>query len=144
MTNHGFMVMTWKAKLNSPNGSCRTSQVRKKRASSVKCEGFAYSLHHEFLPQDRTVNKEYYLQVMRKLREVIRHKRTYMWKNKHWLLHHDKAPAHTSLLRREFLAKNNTLVMAQPSYSPDLVPCDFFVFPKLKWPMKGRRFATIE
>ena len=44
----------------------------------------------------------------------------------------------------EFLAKNNTLVMPQPPYSPDLAPCDFFLFPKLKRPMKGRRYATIE
>ncbi|KAG5331324.1 SETMR methyltransferase, partial [Acromyrmex charruanus] len=45
---------------------------------------------------------------------------------------------------REFLAKNNTLMMPQPPYSPDLIPCDFFLFPKLKRPMKGRRYATIE
>ncbi|UYV78510.1 hypothetical protein LAZ67_16001822 [Cordylochernes scorpioides] len=32
-------------------------------------------VHHEFLPQGRTVNKEYYLQVMRNLREAIRQKR---------------------------------------------------------------------
>ena len=34
--------------------------------------------------------------------------------------------------------------MPQPPYSPDLVPCDVFHFPKLKRPMKGRIFATIE
>ncbi|KAG5335551.1 SETMR methyltransferase, partial [Acromyrmex charruanus] len=45
---------------------------------------------------------------------------------------------------REFLAKNNTLMMPQPPYSPNLAPCDFFLFPKLKRPMKGRRYATIE
>ncbi|KAG5317509.1 MOS1T transposase, partial [Acromyrmex heyeri] len=67
-----------------------------------------------------------------------------LWKNKNWLLHHDNAPAHISLLVREFLAKNNTLMMPQPPYSPDLAPCDFFLFPKLKRPMKGRRYATIE
>ena len=27
--------------------------------------------------------------------------------------------------------------------SPDLVPCDFWLFPKLKSPMKGNRFQTI-
>ncbi|XP_032688012.1 protein GVQW3-like [Odontomachus brunneus] len=32
-------------------------------------------VHHEFLPQGRTVNKEYYLQVMLNLREAIRQKR---------------------------------------------------------------------
>ncbi|KAG5306679.1 SETMR methyltransferase, partial [Acromyrmex insinuator] len=61
-----------------------------------------------------TVREEYYLQVMRNLREAIRQKRPDLWKNKNWLLHHDNAPAHTSLLVREFLAKNNTLMMPQP------------------------------
>ncbi|UYV63879.1 hypothetical protein LAZ67_2005879 [Cordylochernes scorpioides] len=101
-------------------------------------------VHHEFLPQGRTVNKEYYLQVMRNLREAIRQKRPDLWKNKNWLLHHDNAPAHTSLLVRDFLAKNNTLMMPQLPYSPDLAPCDFFLFPKLKRPMKGRRYATLD
>ncbi|UYV74793.1 hypothetical protein LAZ67_12001006 [Cordylochernes scorpioides] len=99
---------------------------------------------HEVLPQGRTVNKEYYLQVMRNLREAIRQKRPDLWKNKNWLLHHDNAPAHTSLLVRDFLAKNNTLMMPQPPYSPDLAPCGFFLFPKLKRPMKGRRYATLD
>ncbi|UYV74141.1 hypothetical protein LAZ67_11002233 [Cordylochernes scorpioides] len=101
-------------------------------------------VHHELLPQDRTVNKEYYLQVMRNLREAIRQKRPDLWKNKNWLLHYDNAPAHTSLLVRDLLAKNNTLMMPQPPYSPDLAPCDFFLFPKLKRPMKGRRYATLD
>ncbi|UYV70126.1 GK [Cordylochernes scorpioides] len=101
-------------------------------------------VHHEFLPQGRTVNKEYYLQVMRNLREAIRQKRPDLWKNKNWLLHNDNAPAHTSLLVRDFLAKNNTLMIPQPPYSPDLAPCDFFLFPKLKRPMKGRRYATLD
>ncbi|UYV76121.1 hypothetical protein LAZ67_13002655 [Cordylochernes scorpioides] len=101
-------------------------------------------VHHEFLPQGRTVNKEYYLQVMRNMREAIRQKRPDLWKNKNWLLHHDNAPAHTSLLVRDFLAKNNTLMMPQPPYTPDLAPCDFFLFPKLKRPMKGRRYATLD
>ena len=34
--------------------------------------------------------------------------------------------------------------MPQPLYSPDLASCDFFLFPKLKRPMKRLRFATIE
>ncbi|UYV64514.1 hypothetical protein LAZ67_3001065 [Cordylochernes scorpioides] len=105
------------------------------------CRGM---VHHEFLPQGRRVNKEYYLQVMRNLREAIRQKRPDLWKNKNWLLHHDNATAHTSLLVRDFLAKNNTLMMPQPPYSPDLAPCDFFLFPKLKRPMKGRRYATLD
>ncbi|UYV61188.1 hypothetical protein LAZ67_1003762 [Cordylochernes scorpioides] len=101
-------------------------------------------VHHEFLPQGRTVNNKYHLQVTRNLREAIRQKRPNLWKNKNWLLHHDNAPSHTSFLVRAFLAKNNTLMMPQPPYSPKLAPCDFFLFPKLKRPMKGRRYATLD
>jgi hypothetical protein len=31
-----------------------------------------------------------------------------------------------------------------PPYLPDLAPCDFFLFPKMKIKLKGRRFDTIE
>ena len=40
---------------------------------------------------------------------------------------------------REFLAKNKTAIIPQPPYSP----ADFFLFPKLKTPMKEKRFARI-
>ena len=54
------------------------------------------------------------------------------------------SPAYMSFLVLNVLANNNTAIMPQPPYSPDLVSCNFFMFPKLKRPMKGRRFATIE
>ena len=82
--------------------------------------------------QGATVNKEHYMQIVRNLREAIRQKRPHLWKNKNWLLHYDNAPAYTSLLVCEFLAKNNTIILPQPLYSPDLATCDFFLFPKLK------------
>jgi len=44
----------------------------------------------------------------------------------------------------QFLAKNNMTVIPHPPYSPDLAPCEFFLFPKLKLRMKGRRFDTTE
>ena len=53
-------------------------------------------------------------------------------------------PAHKSILVHAFLAKNKTLIMPQPPYSPDLIPAEFFLFPKSKTPMKGKRFAVIE
>ena len=101
-------------------------------------------LHCEFLSQYRTVNKEYYLEVLRRLCEVICQKRTELWNNQSSILHHDKAPADTLMLVHELLAKNKTVVMPQAPYSPDLAPADFFLFPKLKTPMKGKSFATIE
>jgi histone-lysine N-methyltransferase SETMAR len=61
-----------------------------------------------------------------------------------WVLHHDNAPAHTALAIREFLAKKNIPVLPHPPYSPDLAPCDFCLFPKLKLKLKGHHFGTME
>jgi len=35
-------------------------------------------------------------------------------------------------------------VVPQPPCSPDLAPADFFLFPKLKSTLKGRRFDTFD
>jgi transposase len=42
------------------------------------------------------------------------------------------------------LACKNNPVAPQPPYSPDLSPCDFFLFPKLKNHLKGNHFGTVE
>jgi transposase len=60
------------------------------------------------------------------------------------ILHHDNAPAHTSHLVQQFLAKHDTAQLQLPPYSPDLAPCDFFLFPTLKKVLKGHRFAVTE
>lgn len=101
-------------------------------------------VHYEFLPAGQTVNKEYYLAVMKRLRDAIRRKRPDLWANKSWILHHDNAPAHTSMLVRNYLAKHSVNIAPHPPYSPDLAPCDFFLFPKLKLPLRGKRFDTVE
>ena len=81
---------------------------------------------------------------MRRVREAIRQKPTELWKNQSWILHHNNASAHTLMLVLEFLAKNKTVIILQPPYTPDFILADFFLFSKLKTPMKGKRFPTIE
>ena len=100
--------------------------------------------HSEFLPEGLTVNKEYYLSVMQRLRELIRRKRADLSKENSWILHHDNAPPHKAIIVNEFLAKNSTNIIEQPSYSPDMAPADFFLFPKLKLLLRGTRFQSIE
>ena len=41
-------------------------------------------------------------------------------------------------------AKNSTNIIEQPPYSPDMVPDDFFPFPKPKFSLRGTRFQSIE
>ena len=61
-----------------------------------------------------------------------------------WLLHDGNAPSHRALATREFLAHNSIITCPHPPYSPDLAPCDFFLFPKMKLKLKGRRFDGLE
>ena len=76
-------------------------------------------IHREFLHQGQTVNKEFYCDVLRRLRENIRRKRPDLWRAQNWILHDDNAPCHRALLVREFLAQSNTLSLPHPPYSPD-------------------------
>jgi len=92
--------------------------------------------NHE-VPPGQTVNGKFYCKVLRRMRQNVRCKWPEMWKNGNWLLHHDNAPAHTSLVVREFFTKNNVSTVPHPAYSPDLAPCDFYVFPKMKLRLKG-------
>jgi transposase len=57
-------------------------------------------------------------------------------------LHHDNAPAHSTALVQDFLEKHHITQVRQAPYSPDLAPCDFWRFPKLKSPLKGKRFVN--
>ena len=43
-----------------------------------------------------------------------------------------------------FLAKYQITQVTQPPYRPDLVPCNFWLFPKLKSPLQGKLFQTID
>jgi hypothetical protein len=50
-----------------------------------------------------------------------------------WLLDQVNAPAHTALSVREFLAEKKCIrMLPRAPSSPDLSPCDFYLFPKLK------------
>ena len=60
-----------------------------------------------------------------------------------WILHHDNAPAHSALIVHEFLARNSITVLEHPPYSPDLAPCDFFLFPKCKLVLRGHHLWDV-
>ena len=52
----------------------------------------------------------------------------------------DNAPVHNSTLVTDYLTKMGIKTVPYPLYSPDLAPCDFWLFPKLR----GCRYETIE
>ena len=108
--NHGCTIMTWEQSSSLHNGRRRPLHDWKNTPSLQQHEVHADHffdirgiVHKEFVPPSQTVNGNFYCEVLRWMRENVRQKRPEMWKNRDWLLHHDNAPAHTSLLVREFL-----------------------------------------
>ena len=101
-------------------------------------------VHFEFVLQGQTVNQQFYLEVLKRLRDAVRRKRPELWRSGEWLLHQDNAPAHTALSVRQFLTKNGITAASQLPYSPDLAPGDFFLFPRLKRGLKGKLFQNVE
>jgi hypothetical protein len=67
-----------------------------------------------------------------------------MWKNRSWVLHHDNAPASNALSDKTLLTKHKITMLEPPPYSPDLAPCDRFVFTKIKSALKETRFQSID
>jgi hypothetical protein len=64
-----------------------------------------------------------------------------------WILHHYNAPTHKALSVKQFLAQKSITEMENPSYSLDLPPNDFWLFPHMKSALKalkGQRFHDTE
>ena len=54
--------------------------------------------------------------------------------------HRDNAPVHNSILVTHYLTKMGIKTVPHPPSSPDVAPCDIWLFPKLR----GCRYETIE
>ena len=72
-----------------------------------------------------------------------RFRRPQLWATGDWQLCYNNMPAHASCLVGSFLAKYQIIQVTQHPYKPDSVPWDFWLFPKLKSPLKGKRFQII-
>ena len=55
---------------------------------------------------------------------------------------HDNAFSHKCEVVKSFLASEQVKVLNNPPYSPDLSPCDFFIFPRLKKMLSGNKYTS--
>jgi hypothetical protein len=148
----GFTVMNQKQSNNCRSARAHNHQEQKRRVRSRvqqrACSLFFFFdvkgiVHCEFVPPNTTVNFDFYYDVLRRLRENMRQKRPEIWRNHNLLLHHDNAPAHTSLKTTDFVTNKNMVLVPHPPYSPELTPWDFALFPKLKMQLQERRFESV-
>ena len=63
-----------------------------------------------------------------------------LFKSGQYHFQQDNTPVHNSILVTHYLSKMGIKTVRHPPYSPDIAPCDFWLFPKLR----GCRYETIE
>ena len=67
-------------------------------------------------------------------------KRPALFKSGQWHFHQDNAPVHNFIFVTDYLTKMGIKTVPHPPYRPDLAPCDFCLYPKLR----GCRYETIK
>ena len=83
----------------------------------------------------------YYANLLNQLRTVIREKHRGKL-SKGILLHN--ARVHTCKIALDAVEQNGYQLIPHPTYSPDLAPSDYFLFPNLKKDIHGRHFRSNE
>ena len=87
-----------------------------------------------------TVNKEMFIDILRWFKDAVRRKDPEKWRTSSWVLLYN-APAHKSVLNKDFSAKINATTLERPPYSPDPDAVNFYLFPRLKSAIKRRCFC---
>ena len=97
----------------------------------------------DYLDKGSTITGAYYAALLDWLVDEIRKKRPHL-KKKKIFFHDANSPSHTSNIGH---AKNHELgfeSLLHPSYSPNLAPSYYYLFPNLKRWLCGRRFESNE
>ena len=74
------------------------------------------------------------------VQEEILSEEAALFKSGQWHFHQDNTPVDNFILVTDHLTKMGMKTVRHSPYSPDLSPCDFCLFPKLR----GCRYETIE
>ena len=85
-------------------------------------------IYMHWVPTGQTVNKEYYVEVLRELRKRFRRKSPALFKLGQLQFHQGNSPVHNSILITDYLTKMGIKTVPKAPYSPDLAPCDFWLF----------------
>jgi histone-lysine N-methyltransferase SETMAR len=101
-------------------------------------------VHSEFVPDSQTVNKAFYLQVLKRLHDAVSRKGPELWQSGSQRLHRNNAPAHKDLSVKQLFTENSMTQLIHLPYSSDLAPCDFILFPQMKKVLKGKSYTDME
>ena len=132
-------------------GSPKPKKVRQRKSTHKLLMIFFFfffdstsRIYMHWVPPGQTVNKEYYVEFLREFRERFRRKRPALFKSGQWHFNRDNAAVYNSILVTDYLTKMGIKTVPHTTYSLDLAPCDFWLFPKLKEKLRGCRYERIE
>src|SRR5258705_4248364 len=129
-------------------GSSRPQKVRQEpsRVKVMLIVAYDYEgviLTHD-VPQGQTVNADYYCRFLQHhLRPAVRRKRPRLLRDNLPIVLYDNARCHVAQDVKDLLRRWSWEVLEHPPYSPDMSPCDYNLFPKLKEPLRGIRFPDV-
>ncbi len=126
---------------------CKETSLRKVAYQNHVSSFFQFLTAHPLkicVPTGQAVNANFYKDVLDRLIKRINFICPDLRSSWDWFLQCDNAPVHNAVSLRQFLAQKNVTVLHHPPYSLDLAPADYFLFPKLKLQLKGKRFEDIQ
>ncbi len=100
-------------------------------------------VYFEYVQRPQTVNQETFRAVFRRFDAAHARRRPHSLVHGRKFLHLDNAPAHNATLTLALIDQLGWTRLPQPSYSPDLSPCDFWLYQRLKKNIRGIRFESL-
>ncbi|GBP35549.1 Histone-lysine N-methyltransferase SETMAR [Eumeta japonica] len=100
-------------------------------------------IHIDYLEKGKTITGEYYSKLLDRFDVDSKQKRPHLAKKK-VLFQQDNARVHTCLVTMAKIHELRYELLPHPEYSPDLTPCDYYLFPNLKTWLSGKRFESNE
>ncbi|KAJ7326980.1 hypothetical protein JRQ81_016739 [Phrynocephalus forsythii] len=98
----------------------------------------------DYLPKGETLNSDYYCNLLEKLHDALKKKKT-LWHDQK--RHPSPGRQCTCPYGPSIRCHRHRLgyeLLQYPPYSPDLAPTNFFLFPEMKKPLRSRRFDDRE
>jgi len=134
--------MEWHRPGDPPPLKPKSTASAGKRMATV-CWDYQGIVLLEWLEEGRTVNGTYFCQLLEHLRSAIKEKRWGRLSQGVMILM-DNAPAHTAAITQEKMKDLGFSALPHPAYSPDLAPSDYWLFPAMKKPLRGKRYHTLQ
>ena len=115
-----------------PEVACMLSQTQEGQTEQIYPQTFddpffdsTGMIYMHWIPTGTTINKEYYVVVLREFRKRFRRKRPAFFKSGQWYFHTKNPPVHNSILVIDYLTNMCIKIVPQPPYSQTLLPVTF-------------------